>query len=553
MPASDDAVSLPCPGAGAAAFSSRQRLLLAAILAVGFGLRMWYLGMATSTPGFSWDDPDGYRTHAELLAHGPDGWRWTFDAVRYSLNGRDHALPPLYSVFLSLFAVWPGFPFTALVAQAVLGTLAITLIFDLGRSIHSAAAGLIAAAGFALWVPNIFNVWSTSQEALYLPLILLGFALLARAMIADAGPLRHAAAGAVFGLAALTRSMPLFFVVPAAGLFTALASDRRRGARQAAAFLAAFALMTVPYSLALSREMGQLTLIDTHGSIHFPVTEASGARAPGLRETASALWESIAADPIAYMSASADRARTLLYVNGGRILQIYVVAGSKAAAMAWKVVVHLGVDALLIVSATLALAGAILCRHGRVAAILLLWAGLNIAVASVGGFGGARLRAPFEPLLLVLGAVVPAGGWRRRPVTWIAAGVALAALCSAVVLPQLPNSLRARADYGVEWPSVLARPAGRLVGTAGFNLPVYEGMTTFAVTPPAGGPAGPHHVQLDVRLGGVPIDTVLIAAGEERTLTYVWPRRGLAFVELTAVDPASGRPAEIRITRLEPR
>src|SRR5687767_279524 len=218
---------------------------LGLILAAGLALRVLYLMHALHSPGYVWEDPDGYAQQALRLA-GPDGWRWTFQAVTYLINGQRHALPPLYSVFLSLFALFPGFPVSALAAQVALAVGANWVVFALGRSLHSTRTGLLAAAGFALWVPNIFNVWSTSQETLYIPLILTAFLLLARAIDREPGVLGFGVAGAVFGLSALTRSMPMFFVLPAACAHVALAQNRRRATAQGAALLVGFLVLTMP-------------------------------------------------------------------------------------------------------------------------------------------------------------------------------------------------------------------------------------------------------------------------------------------------------------------
>ena len=278
----------------------------------------------------------------------------------------------MYSVFLSMFALCPGFPLSAQVAQVGLAVVSIALVFALGRCVHSTRAGLIAASLYALWVPNIFNVWSTSQETLYVPIILTAFLLLARAVDRDDPWPGFALAGVVFGAAALTRSMPMFFAVPAAIMHVLLARNRRQAAVQGLTFLLGFLLLTAPYSAALSRHFGQLTIIDTHGSIH--LESASGARAPGLFETAQGLWRAISARPTEYFAECVARARSLLHVNGGRILQIYVVADSKAGAMVWKSLVHLGSDTLLVMGTMLAGLGAALCRRPRLAIFLLLWA-----------------------------------------------------------------------------------------------------------------------------------------------------------------------------------
>jgi hypothetical protein len=405
----------------------------------------------------------------------------------------------------------------------------------------------MAAAGYAVWIPNILNVWSTSQEALYGPLILLAFTLLARAMIADAGRLQFGLAGISFGFAALTRSMPLFFVMPAALAHLALAPERRVAGRQIAALLLGFALVTLPYSVALSRHFGRITLIDTHGSIHFTASPGGAAGPPGVFETAEAMWQSFAAaEPTRYLAESASRARSLLQLNGGRLLQIYVVAATRATALAWKVGVHLGADALLIASVVLAPVGAAVCRNTRPALMFLLWAVVNVGVASLGGFGGARLRTPFEPLLLVLAAVVVAGGWRLPARAWLAAGIALGLMMSAIVLPQVPESLRAQPDYGIDWGSPLMRHTGRMKGTAGFSVPAYGGIAEFTVTPVTAQPT--ESQRIDVRIGGSPARRLLVAGGEERMLRYVWPARGLAFVEVDANEPTRGDPAELRVT-----
>jgi hypothetical protein len=509
----------------------RERLMLVVILAIALALRMTYLALAWQSPGYAWEDPDGYAIQALKLA-GPEGWHWTFRAVTYTINGQPHALPPGYSVFLSFFALFPAFPATAQVAQALLGVVATWLVFALGRQAHSTRAGLIAAAGCAIWVPNIFNVWSTSQELVYIPLILAAFLLLGRVIQRDGGALPFGVAGAVFGMAALTRSMPLFFAIPAAGLHVILAGDRRRAAAQAAGLLAGFLAVTAPYSAALSKYRGQLTVIDTHGSIH--VAQPGGQRTPGLADTAGALAAEMVAAPIDYARGSLVRARSLLHVNGGRILQIYVVAGSRTAAAAWKVFVHLGSDLLLVFGATVATLGAVLCRDRRISSLFLLWAAINVGIAAVGGFGGARLRAPFEPLILVLAAVVVSGDWRRPGAIPLMLALATGAVVAVGVVPQVPRSLEAWPDYGVTWPSIFNRSSGRFTAAAGLNVPAYQGLAELTAT------TGRTSTRLDVRVGGVPMRTVQLKAGQPTSIRAVWPPGGLAFVELSTVSNTGG-------------
>jgi hypothetical protein len=497
-------------------------VILFLILAAGLALRAGCLAYALQTPGYTWDDPDGYALQARRLAR-PDGWQWTFQAVTYRIHGQRHALPPLYSVFLSVFALFPGFPVSAIIAQILLSVVSIWLVFMLGRLIHSTTAGLLAASGAAAWVPSIFNVWSTSQETLYIPIMLAAFLLLGRLIDRDARPGPFLIPGAVFGIAALTRSMPLFFVVPAACAHIALARDRRRASLQSLAFLAGFLAVIGPYSAALSSYFGQLTVIDTHGGVF--VAPGTGSSVP--METARALWLKMAGDPVGFFTECLARARSLMHVNGGRILQIYVLADTWLTAIAWKVLVHLGSDFLLIVSGIAAPFGAALCRGRRLAVLFLLWTVINISIASLAGYGGARLRAPFEPLLLVLAGVVFSGGWRPAGAVALSLAGAAAALVAVAVVPQVPRSVQAWPDYGVTWPSILVRNSGHFTGATGLNVPAFDGVAVFTVKP-----AGKASPRLDVRIGGVHVRTVQLTAGQPTTIRSMWPAGGLAFVEL---------------------
>jgi hypothetical protein len=506
---------------------------LAIIMAVGLALRAGYLGYAVQTPDYSWQDPDGYIGRAQRLV--PDGqWRWTFDAVTYQIANRRHALPPGFSVVLSFFLLFPGFPLTAQIGFMLLGIVSLGLIFELGRLAHSPRAGLIAAGASAIAVPNIIGVWSTSQEGLYVPLILFAFVLVARATVGDWPPWTFSVAGTVFGVAALTRSMPLFFVVPAAVLLAMAARRRTRGIAQAVCFVIGFLVPTVPYTVALSRHFGEIAVIDTHGSIHQAV--APGASAPTILETAAAIWQSMSKAPSEFLFQCLDRARTLLHINGGRILGIYVIAGSYASAVAWKTAVHVGTDFLLIVTATLAPLGAAMCRQPRVAAMWILWAAVNVGIASIGGFSGARLRAPFEPLMIVLAATVLAGGWSWRR-AWVLPAAALSVVLAATVLAQLPRSLAGWPDYGIEWPSIWKRDRGRLIGPAGVSVPAFDALAEFGIEREPSTDPGKGPTEITVRSGGITLESGSILPGELRRFKIWWPPRGLAFLRIEAGPP----------------
>lgn len=525
----------------------RHYVWLVLIMVLGLALRAGYLTYAIHTPEYTWADPDGYIERARRLVRSGE-WRWTFEAATFRIVNRRHALPPAFSVVLSFFLLYPGFPLSAQIAFMLLGIASLALLFELGRLVHSPRAGLIAAAASAVAVHNIIGVWSASQEGLYVPLILLAFVLVGRATLSNSPPWRFAIAGFVFGLAALTRSMPLFFIVPAAVFLVFLAPTRRAGSAWGVALAAGFLLPTLPYVVALSTHFGEVALIDTHGSIH-QTAVAPGASAPGVGETAAAIWRSMAAAPVEFVRQCLERARTLLHVNGGRILQIYVVTDSYPMAVVWKTVVHTGTDLLVILAATLAPLGSAVCRNPRVAVVWLLWAAVNVGIASVGGFSGARLRAPFEPVLVVLAAAMVSGSWVTRW-RWIAVAAAMSLVIASAMLPQVPRSLGAWPDYGIEWPSIWKRGNGRIIGPTGVNVPAFGALAEFTLSREPSTAAQSPATAVQIRGAGVALESRRIAPGESQQFRIWWPRQGLAFIQIDGRSQDGRSPADLRDLRI---
>lgn len=521
----------------------RSRILLGLILLAGFGMRFAYLVHVTAKPGYEWVDPDHYKEKGALLAGDGEAWRWTFDAVRHSAaDHRYYVLPPLYPSFLSLFALFPGYPFNAQVGQVLLSSLIIVLMFHLGRQIHSERAGLAAAAVFAAWLPNIIAVWSTMQEALYIPLVVLSFVLFLRGVGKESRFWGFFLAGTAFGLTALTRSMPVYFM-PIAAVFLFARRGRKSGL-QIAGLALGFALATVPYSLALSQHLGEPTFIENHGSI-MVVAHYGGhrlQRPPTLVETAVLIARAVASSPNEVLSDWWQTGRSVFHVNGGRLLQIYLGAEGKVGALLWKLATHAAADFLFVLCLLLSPFGFVLCRRRPLALFLVLWILLNAALTALSGFGGARLRAPFEPHLILLAAVVLAGGYRR--VTGAALGASL--LCSTalagIVVPQLPESLRARADYGVSWSLESPPKRSAMTGEAGFNVLAVNGAIEFAVRPR--NPAG--RTSVEVALEGKPAERVVVER-QQHDFRLPWFTLELVHVELRATDVDTGRPVRLLV------
>jgi hypothetical protein len=137
------------------------------------------------------------------------------------------------------------------------------------------------------------------------------------------------------------------------------------------------------------------------------------------------------------------------------------------------------------------------------------------------------------------------GHWQRPRAVWLGAAVAVTILMGFTVVPQVPRSLAAWPDYGVEWPSIFSRHGGRFTGAAGFSVFAPSGVAEFSAT----APADPAAAQVTVSAGtnGVRLATADLGPGETRRFRTLC-RPGLAFIEVAARRTADGAPATVAIS-----
>jgi hypothetical protein len=524
---------------------------ISALVLAGLAVRVVYLFAAARRPGFRWIDPDRYAAMGSLLA-GADGdgrWRWTLDSVLYL----KHVKAPLYPVILSFFALLPApYPFSAAIAQAVASAASIGFLFVIGRAIHSNRAGFIAAFLYAIYLPSIFDVVVIQQEAFHIPLVLAAFALLADAAAREGSPARFALAGAVLGLSALVRSMPVYYLVPAALLFALTGGRERRDWQRAGGLVAGFVAVTAPYVVYISAAMGHLVLIDNMGSIHFGTAYqhsrevVHNAPPPTLPEIIRMFFKTFASAPLTFVGDRVEDLRGLFMLRGGRWLQLNVHASTAAHAAGYKLMAHACQDIPFALSAALAPFGWALARHRRAAALVGLWVVMYIGLLAAFTWSGARYRAPYEPHLMALAAVALAGSWRRpRPVALAAAAAASLGVAWAV-MASVPSTARARAEYGIaEWWVGEGGRKARVVGACGFTVVPVDGQVQLTVVP-WDQPAPGDPVRVRMRVEGRPAGEVVIGDTDQRPLAYPW-REVTAFVELEAATVATGRPAAFRI------
>ena len=449
------------------------------LVAGGLALRLWWSGAFLDQPG--WIDPDNYVIMARALGDGSRPWHWTDAAVRYY----EFVKAPLYQTALSLFTSRPQtfpFPHAPIVAHAVLSSLAIVAVYFAARSLHNARAGLIAAAIYALWVPNILNTPTFWQEQLFLPLFVTALALLGHAIDGQKPARYWAVVGLVFGLAALARSAVAYFVLPAAILYAIRSGPG--AVQRSGGLVVGFALVTLPYTMYISEVAGRFVFIENVGfyslkrfnpaslanpSVTLTAQMADPAGPPSSGEVVRFLWSDLVGDPAGFLLRGIDYVRLLLKPAGAALLRSLVAADARMATLL-KTAIHATLDLPFMMVVILAPLGAAFSRQRRFALLLALWVVLYLAMLSLTLWAGTRYRSPIEPALIILAATVLAGGWQRPTLATGGVAAVMTAGAVAIIAMSLEPVVTARANYGVDrWP-VMSDETARFEGSAGVNV-----------------------------------------------------------------------------------
>jgi hypothetical protein len=225
----------------------RTLILLALILALGFGLRAYRVIEPLATPG---DDARAYYALSKALyeeqSYGGPGFR---DASDWSPGA-----PLLYAA--AFYATGGPREGAARIVELLFGLAAIVVCYLLGRRLNCAPAGLIAACGVAIYPPFIHSTGALFSEppAIFtLPAAVLAFLWAAGIPRRDrTRALRWLVPGFLFGLTALIR--PDYLPVGVAFvLLAAIYVGRTRGWRPGLAAscisLAALLAPIVPWTV----------------------------------------------------------------------------------------------------------------------------------------------------------------------------------------------------------------------------------------------------------------------------------------------------------------
>jgi 4-amino-4-deoxy-L-arabinose transferase-like glycosyltransferase len=331
---------------------------------------------------------------------------------------------PLYPVILAgLFRFVGPDPEAGIVLNRVLAVLVIPLAYGLGRALHDARAGLLAAALATLWPHGYLFAGSLMTESLAAfagtGMMLLLVRLTLRPSIAAA-----AGAGLAAGLAGLARSS---FFVPVALLIPWFLGRLRTtgGWRGSAVFAGAFSVVVLPWVVRNVAVFGLPIAGTTGGGDVF-----AGAHSP----------ETVAAYPGGWMPPDLDRggisevdrdARAwrrglddVRSLDAGALFRLGVLKLARFWVPVQRVVFDSVCPACNLVASAIYLPAVVLAvvgffdlrrRPSLFAVVALVLVGLN--ALTVVFWGGTRLRAPLEPFFWGLSgyAAVAVLESKRRP------------------------------------------------------------------------------------------------------------------------------------------
>lgn len=192
--------------------STPFRLRLAAVAAVGLGIRLWAVETWYRQLPLGFSDNFFYSVQANALADGK-GFvdPFLYDATGVVEPSASH--PPLYSAYLAIWSLL-GFETAGWhrVASCCLGVVTIVLVALVARRLAGDRAGLLAAVAAAVFPPLWIADGTIVAESLYAPMM--AAVVLAALRLAERRDVASAALlGVAIAVGALTRSEGFALVV----------------------------------------------------------------------------------------------------------------------------------------------------------------------------------------------------------------------------------------------------------------------------------------------------------------------------------------------------
>ncbi len=367
------------------------------LLGLALFLRLWSAGMhagQTLQGDATWYDATGW-----LLASGGE-----------DLRELDFFHPPLYPIFLSLiYRVFGRNLFPVLIIQAFLGTATCALTYLIGKRILGPRLALLSLllCVFSLSLIKVSSM--VLSESLFTFLFITALYLLLRVYQGD-GWRTSGVLGICLGLASLTKtSIVLFPVFLMGGILTRRSwSWHRRFGLSLGMFLA-FYLVLLPWELRNLHRYGQWTPISTNGGVTF----YSSYRPPEGKLLGFITHDETTHYANAHFDSEIDRSRFLfregwrfIRENPGRIPRLEALKiGLLWSPFDWEVLgggMFNPTYGFLLPFILWGMAASL--RHFQDLWVLYVPL-LYLHVVSLVFQGTPRYRLPFEPVLILFGAV----------------------------------------------------------------------------------------------------------------------------------------------------
>jgi 4-amino-4-deoxy-L-arabinose transferase-like glycosyltransferase len=335
--------------------------------------------------------------------------------------------PPAYPYLLGAIYEVVGIKFNAArLVGALLGTLSVALVYLLALRLWGARHARWAAGLTAVFPPLVWLCAGLLSENLFVPLVL-GAALALVEWRRDRRLRWALAAGALIGVATLTRTNGALLLLPAA---VALLPARPVPWRSAAALAAAFALVLVPWTIRNAAVFGDFLPLGTQSGYTIAGQYNSQAAAPGDLRAAwrvpqdvpelrglfgrpgldeAEVDRELRARGLRFARENPDHVWSVLHLNTRRLFDAgpghEFVSGLSyteiGVAKAWRGGLGIWVNLMLL----LAVAGLVVMARRRTLGPLFVWLVPVVLFAGVVWLlGPPRYRAPLDPFLLMLGA-----------------------------------------------------------------------------------------------------------------------------------------------------
>ena len=386
------------------------------IFLLALALRLAWVGYVQHRGGELFGpDAKSYDTLAVSLLEGKGLQKWDYEGLfsdpKQSLIVYSFRPPFLPIVLAGVYGVAGHHFWVARVVMALLSAATCVVVARIARRLFGGRAGVVAGLLMAVYPKLIYYSGDIVTETVYIFLLALAVAMLFAAGEAAHGPWRWPVAGALMGLATLTRSALLAFLPFAALWVLIVRRQKARAVGEAALLALGFLAAMAPWWVRNAAVHASFVPATTEGGLTFWVTNWEQADGGGHVDHTSQRGKFDRLSEV-----EIDRKFYRLgwaYVRGhpGHFLRL---AATKFVRF-WRLWPHasepsVGVAAALVAGLTfapvllLAIWGALLSRRQwRPLLLLYLLIGYYTALHMV-FMAITRYRLPLEPFLIILAA-----------------------------------------------------------------------------------------------------------------------------------------------------